>query len=66
MKGIGWIAILLALGAGAYLVLRDLGALQGGRPGRVVLEPLKEAREAADAVRSASEALREAIQKSQE
>ena len=66
MKGLGWIAILLALGAGAYLVLRDLEALRGGRAEHAVLEPLREARQAADAVRSAQEALREAIRKSQE
>ncbi len=66
MRSLGWIVILVALGAGAYLVLRDLEALQGGRPGQVVLEPLKEARQAADAVRSAQKALREAIRKSRE
>ena len=48
MKGVGWIAIVLALLGVTYLVTKDLGALTGERGGKAVLEPLQQAKETAD------------------
>ena len=48
MKGVGWIAIVLALLGVTYLVTKDLGALTGDRGGKAVLEPLQQAKETAE------------------
>ncbi|MBE0616644.1 MAG: hypothetical protein IH608_01790 [Proteobacteria bacterium] len=50
MKGFGWLIILAALLTVTYLVVRDLGVLQGERGGRTVLEPMERAKETAELV----------------
>lgn len=48
MKGFGWIFILLALLTGMYIVAKDMNALTGERDGKVVVEPLEQAKETAN------------------
>ncbi len=61
MKGLGWIIVLLGLLGVGYLIAQDLGVLQGTRDGKVVLEPLEQARDAAGLVKTEQDALRKAL-----
>ena len=61
MKGLGWIIVLLGLLGAGYLLARDLGVIQGAREGKVVLEPLEQARDAAGLVKTEQDALRKAL-----
>ncbi len=66
MKGIGWIVILLGLLGVTYLVTRDLGSLRGEREGKVVVEPLQKAKEAADVARQTQKALDQGLNEAQQ
>ena len=61
MKGFGWLVILAALLTVTYLVVRDLEALQGRRGDRVVLEPMEQAKEAANQVTRTRDAIQRGL-----
>jgi hypothetical protein len=63
MKGVGWIAIVLALLGVTYLVTKDLGALTGDRGGKAVLEPLQRAKETAGLADRTQRQLQEGLDK---
>ena len=65
MKGIGWIVTVLGLLAVTYLVVRDLGAVQGEREGRAVMEPMERAKETAGLVRNTRDALQQNLEKAE-
>lgn len=63
MKGVGWIVILLSLLGVTYLLTRDLQSVKGERDGKVVVEPLERAKEAARTVEKANQQLAEGLDK---
>ena len=58
MKGFGWLVILAALLTVTYLVVRDLGVLQGNRGERTVIEPMERAKETVDLVNRTQDELK--------
>lgn len=64
MKGVGWIVILLAMLTAVYLVVKDLDALQGGgQGGKAVLQPLEQAKGAAELAQRTQDSLKQALDK---
>lgn len=63
VKGVGWIVILLGLLGVTYLLTRDLQSVKGERSGKVVVEPLQQAKEATRAVEKVNKELAEGLDK---
>lgn len=63
MKGVGWVVILLGLLGITYLLTRDLQSMKGERDGKVVVEPLQRAKEAAEAAQKATRQTTDGVEK---
>lgn len=62
MKGVGWIVVLLALLGVTYLITQDLSSLTGHREGKVVIEPLRQTKEAADLANRTQKVLKDQLE----
>ncbi len=62
MKGFGWLVILAALLTVTYLVVRDLGVLQGKRGEQTVIEPMERAHETVDLVNRTNDAIKKGLE----